>query len=258
MLEATAAKISDVRGQEKWDALSIDQKVHFNYDKVCRAFGDAVFDALLEEEQKEVNFFVWNGCCMHKEMNAIKGGNSMMQTYWSTVGAEPPKLLANKDNAAAARLGGVAARQQTKDVSQGGGIKTTCLAGAIFNNKDDKKGQQDTFWWVFKWKLGYIITFPGTSTIHYRSHCEMAGVLAYLPLFIEFLELVQDKIESGMLNHMEKNVFEALHDIPMITELCIMALYVQAISHPYTAGDKTVSMLQGLGLYCLYPMQEKW
>ena len=136
-------------------------------------------------------------------MNAVKGGNSMMQAYWSMVGAKPPKLLANKDNAAAARLGGVVARQWTKDVSQGGGVKTTSLAGAIFNNKDNKRGQQDTFQWFFKWKLGYIITFPGTSTICYRSHCEVAGVsVAYLPLFIEFLELVQDKKESGMLNHM--------------------------------------------------------
>ena len=61
MLEATAAKISDVRGQEKWDTLAINQKVHFNskaYEQVHRALGDAAFDALSEEEQKEVNFLM--------------------------------------------------------------------------------------------------------------------------------------------------------------------------------------------------------
>jgi hypothetical protein len=154
---------------------------------------------------------------MYKEMNATKGGNAEIQAYWHSAEAEPPKLLRNRDNAAAANLGGVAAWKRANDISQGGGVKTMSLAGAIFNNKDDKKGQQDTFCWFFESKLGYIITFPSTSAIRYGSHCEAAGVLIlYLPLFLEFLELVWSKKESGTLNHIENNVYIALQDIPTI------------------------------------------
>jgi hypothetical protein len=117
MLEVTEAKISDAGGREKWDALSDEEKACFDskaYNQVRKALGDIAFDALSEEEKKEVKFLVWTGCCMHKEMNAVKGRNSTMQAYWSIVVATPPKLLTNKDNAAAERLGGAAARQRAK------------------------------------------------------------------------------------------------------------------------------------------------
>lgn len=32
---------------------------------------------------------------------------------------------------------------------------------------------------------------------------------------------------------MESNIWKALHDIPTLTELCALALYGQAITHPY-------------------------
>lgn len=237
LIEANNVKVAEAGGQDAWDQLSVEAKAEQNtatYNRVRRDLGDKAFDALSDAEKCEVNFLVWSGCCMHKEMNAAKGGNAEMQAYWAGAGLEPPKLLKNRDNAAAAQLGGSAARRRANDVSQGGGVKTTSLAGAIFNNKDDKKGQQDTFRWFFERKLGYIVTFPGTSAIRYGSHCEAAGVLIrYLPLFLEFLELVRSKKDSGTLNHMENNVYNALRDIPTITELCVLALYAQAVSHPY-------------------------
>ncbi|KIM73249.1 hypothetical protein PILCRDRAFT_15396 [Piloderma croceum F 1598] len=218
LMEATQDKVADAGGQEAWDQLSIKAKAEFNdktYNQVRCDLRDKAFDALSKAEKRE-------------------GGNVEMQAYWHSAEAEPPKLLRNRDNAAAANLGGVAAQKRANDISQGGRVKTMSLASAIFNNKDDKKGQQDTFCRFFESKLGYIITFPGTSAIRYGSHCEAAGVLIlYLPLFLEFLELVRSKKESGMLNHMENNVYIALQDIPTITELCVLALYGQAISHPY-------------------------
>jgi len=69
----------------------------------------------------------------------------------------------NKDNAAAASLGPSAAGTRATEVSQGGAVKTTALAGAIFKHKDDKKGQQDTFRHFFEAKLGYMINFPGSG-----------------------------------------------------------------------------------------------
>jgi hypothetical protein len=82
--------------------------------------------------------------------------------------------------------------------------------------------------------VGYMISFPDTSNTRYQSHCEAAAVLlVYLPLLIEFLELVRDKKDSGSFNHMESNVYRGLQDISTQTELCILVLYAQSISHPY-------------------------
>ena len=39
-------------------------------------FGQEAFDALTEEEKVEVDFFIRAGCCTHKELNSVKGGNA--------------------------------------------------------------------------------------------------------------------------------------------------------------------------------------
>jgi hypothetical protein len=186
------------------------------------------------EEKREAEFLLWAGCCMHKEMNSVKGGNAAMMAYWEKEGLSGPVKLMNKDNAAAASGGSSAAKKRAGDVSQGGGVKAANLAGALFNHKDDKKGQQDTLRIFFESVIGYMIRFPDTSNTRYQSHCEAAAVLlVYLPLFLEFLELVRNKKETGTFNHMEQNVYKALRDIPTLTELCVLVLYAQAISHPY-------------------------
>ena len=156
-----------------------------------------------------------------------------MMAYWEKEGLQGPVKLMNKDNAAAASGGSSAAKTRAGDVSQGGGVKAANLAGALFNHKDDKKGQQDTLRIFFESVIGYMICFPDTSNTRYQSHCEAAAVLVvYLPLFLEFLELVRNKKETGTFNHMEQNVYKALRDIATLTELCVLVLYAQAISHP--------------------------
>ena len=109
MLEALKVKVEEVGGQEKLDALLDEKKAIFNKKidiEVWKALGDMAFNALSDKEKWEVNFLVWTGCCMHKEMNAVKGGSAMMQAYWESVGVVPPKLLKNKDNPAAGWLHG--------------------------------------------------------------------------------------------------------------------------------------------------------
>ena len=50
---------------------------------------------------------------------------------------------------------------------------------------------------------------------------------------MELLEQVRDaKVKPGF-NHVEANVYKALHDVPTITELAAMALYGLAVSWPY-------------------------
>jgi hypothetical protein len=67
----------------------------------------------------------------------------------------------------------------------------------IFNHKDDKKGQQDSFHIFFERHLGYTIKFPDTSNTRFQSHCMAAATLIlFLPYFLEFLLLVRDKKEN--------------------------------------------------------------
>lgn len=171
---------------------------------------------------------------MHKEMNSVKGGVCTKAEFWVKSRLDGPIKLMNKDNVAAANADPSAACDHALQVSIGGAEWITTLACMIFNHKDDKKGQQDLFHIFFELCLGYMIKFPDTSNTHFQSHCMAAAILIlYLPYFLKFLLLVHDKKENQSFNHMEQNIFEGLKDIPTLTELCVLALYAQAISHSY-------------------------
>ena len=90
-------------GSAGWDALPIERKKVLG-DEALRQLriniGELAFVQLLDVERSAIDFFVWAGCCMHKELNAMKGGNARMQAWWGSNGIEGPVLLMNKDNAA--------------------------------------------------------------------------------------------------------------------------------------------------------------
>ncbi|KAI0066539.1 hypothetical protein BV25DRAFT_1868215 [Artomyces pyxidatus] len=215
---ANEMKIAEAGGIAAWDALSAAQQKAQNnhvWEQIYMALGSDAYAALSDDKKREVNLFIWAGCGMHKEMNSVKGGNKRMVAFWLQAGLVPPIKLMNRDNAAAASGGTSAAQSRAAEVSEGGGVKVTSLAGAIFNHKDDKKGQQDT------------LRIYLESVIGFMSHCEAAAeLLVHLDLYIDFLDLVRDKKDTRTFNHMENNVYKALHDIPTLTELA-------SISHPY-------------------------
>ncbi|KAI0042914.1 hypothetical protein FA95DRAFT_1609803 [Auriscalpium vulgare] len=227
LFKSTEEKIRAAGGAAAWDVLSDAQKKERNsaaFDGVCLALGSAAISELSEQEKGEVDLFIWAGCGMHKEMNSVKGGNKRMAAWWIESGLVPPVKLMNCDNAAAAAGGSSSARARATEVSEGGGVKATSLAGAIFHHKDDKKGQQDSLQIFLEASIGFMVRFPDTSNTRYQSHCEAAAeLLVHLDLYVDFLEL-------------------ALKDIPMLTELAVLVLYSQSISHPYMRtirGSKT-------------------
>ncbi|KAF8233804.1 hypothetical protein L208DRAFT_1265063, partial [Tricholoma matsutake] len=57
--------------------------------------GEKAWESLTAEEQPEVQFFIWSGCCMHKEMNSVKGGAQVMAEYWKVAGLVGPIKLMN-------------------------------------------------------------------------------------------------------------------------------------------------------------------
>jgi hypothetical protein len=108
--------------------------------------------------------------------------------------------------------------------------------GALLNNKDDKKGEQDRHGIYFEahTQIGYSLRFPDTNNTRYQSHSEGAAeILVHLPIYTEFLDFIRDRKDSMKFNHMESNICKALRDPYTLTELTVLALYGQAITHPY-------------------------
>ena len=120
------------------------------------------------------------------------------------------------------------------DVTTCGGVKAASIAGHIFSNKDDKKGYQDLHKRHFEPITGKWVRFPDTSNTRYQSFGEAAAeLLVYRSDYQNLMETVRLNKTKQTLNHMESNLKVALDDIPTLTELAVLTLYAQAISHPY-------------------------
>lgn len=146
ILKAAARKMENAGGAAAFNALPLAEQDILNksmFVEICVEVGTDVFKSLSPEEQRETDLFIWAGCCMHKELNAVKGGNAAMLA--SYVGHQAPIRLMNKDNKAAADAGTSAAKTRAESVSEGGGVKLTSLAGMLFHHKDKKKGEGALF-----------------------------------------------------------------------------------------------------------------
>ncbi|RDX39560.1 hypothetical protein OH76DRAFT_1523256 [Lentinus brumalis] len=195
------------------------------------AGGNEAWASLSEVEQQSA---VISGGESGEELNAVKGGYTRMSAYWEKAGLQPPILLMNRDNEAASSSKDPRTRRQASNKSCGGAIKLVELAGAIFRHKDNKKGQQDSWRWYAESVLGHLITFPDTSNTRFGSYAEAAAeLICHRDLYIQYLEFIRDKKESCSFNHLEQNVYRGLQDPPTLAELCILALYGQAVGRPY-------------------------
>jgi len=243
-------------GSVKWKALPSEEQMakreKLRHEHIIQ-LGIEAYEDLPEDEQDDLMQFIWVGCAMHKDMNAMKGGNKAMMAWWEETGNTPPIILANRDNAAVLddapedESEFIEVERHAFDNSTCGGVKTTSIAGALFNDKDTKKGQQYTVRWYFEKFCGKVVSFPDTSNNRYQSHGRAAGeLLLYHKEYIRFLELLRDS--KGHFNHMEQNLYNALHDIPTLHELVVLALYSQSVTHPYMRkvrgpGAENINML---------------
>jgi len=116
-----------------------------------------------------------------------------------------------------------------------GGVKVAALAGALLNNKDDKKGQGDRHIKYFKEKVDPWYThFPDTNNTRFGSHGDAAAdLIQYLDDHKAYLELIRLSKQAGTHTQIEHNILQALNNPATITELCAMVLYTQAVSKPY-------------------------
>ncbi|KAF8599190.1 hypothetical protein BDV93DRAFT_560601 [Ceratobasidium sp. AG-I] len=175
-----------------------------------------------------MELLVWTGCCMHKELNAVKGGVAQMMKMWAKNGLTPPIALRNKFEATKT-IGNARPNEDSR-----GAVKLACLLGAILNNKDDKKGQHETYKFSFQKQFRYSAAFPDTSNTRYGSHCDAAAeVLVNLDIYISFLQQVHDAKGAPGFTNIESNAFMGLQNVETLTELAVLALYAQAIGRPY-------------------------
>ncbi|KAI1781781.1 hypothetical protein LXA43DRAFT_1105333 [Ganoderma leucocontextum] len=236
LAEETARAVEKI-GREAWDALTPEELAAQDQEirrAVHVALGEEAYSQCSDTEKRKIDLFVHAGCCMHKELNAVKGGNTSMMAYWDTTDIAPV-LLMNRDNHAAAAAGTSTAQVRAVKRSTGGAVKVTELSGGVFHHRDDRKGQQDAFRYHMEMRTGKPVPHPDTTNIRYQSHCTAAGFLIlHYDHVLTYLDEVKDrKTGDGGWNHMEANVARGLRDDPTLTELCVLALYAQAISHPY-------------------------
>jgi hypothetical protein len=235
-------------GYEAFMLLTKEEQAARDLDTInamMKSLGEDAFSMLPEEDQRLLTLFVWSGCCMHKDQNSFKGGNTAMMKAWEELGVPAPIPLANKANAEAVQnivSPETRSRNPPTDTelmalaaSTRGGAKCVALAGAIFNNRYDKKGQGETHIIFLGEQLDAVVRrFPQTNNTRFGSHGEAAGeLLARLELYIKFLEHIKTKKVSESWTNIELNVYNALHDPATLTELAVMALYQQVITHPY-------------------------
>ncbi|KIJ32511.1 hypothetical protein M422DRAFT_265676 [Sphaerobolus stellatus SS14] len=234
---AYKADIEAMGGLDTWNALPESEQSSCKtgkYQELCLKLGQEIFKRLKPEEQEDSDRLVRVGCCMHKELNSIKGGTAEMQTAWDKLGLEGPMKYFNKDNSATFQVGDGVSKTRAADASQSGAIKLTSLAGSLFNHKDDKKGHQGSLVIFFEGKLGHSVRFQDTSNTRYQSHCEAAAeLLVHREIYLAFLEEIKEKKENCTLNNMELNVYQDLQDLPTLSELTVLALFANTVSHPY-------------------------
>lgn len=104
---ASKEKMDSCGGPLTWDALPLEDQAAQDVAmmrELSIQLGKEVFAKLPLQEQETLKMLIWAGCCMHKELNSVKGGTKAMEGVWAKFGLDAPVLLANKDNDAVLQL----------------------------------------------------------------------------------------------------------------------------------------------------------
>ncbi len=158
---------------------------------------------------------------------------------WEENNLTGPVLLANSTNNAilehAEDLDSpTETEQRAISASARGGARLCWIAGQLFNNSDDKLGQQDIHLLFCKHKGEPVRKFPDTSNTHYQSYSAAATeLLICRDFYLDFIKWIELAKDHPQLSNMEKNLQKGLSDNPTLHELAVYALYAQAITHPY-------------------------
>ncbi|KAF9642524.1 hypothetical protein BDM02DRAFT_3193083 [Thelephora ganbajun] len=194
LMEKGSELMQEIGGPEHYHALSIDEQLQFTK----------------RLEKEIVDYWVWSGCAMHKDLNAMKGGVDRMSSWWVKFGdGVTPVALMSKYKVIAADSGSVP-EENLVGPGDRGGVKLTDLLGSLIKHREMKKGHQECFRAFSIEFLGSPrpVQFPDTSNNRYQSHGLAATeILFHLDLYLAFLQSIADlKSLGNELNHLERNV----------------------------------------------------
>ncbi|KZV98528.1 hypothetical protein EXIGLDRAFT_669372 [Exidia glandulosa HHB12029] len=176
------------------------------YDEMYRELsiklGQEAFEQLPASVKRAVDLFVWCGCCMHKDLNATKGGNVSLMAFWAAAGIPGPAKLMNKEQVAASASSDSEAVLRSELAAGAGGVKLAMLCGLLFKNKSDKLGQHESFRIFFESRVGRILAYPGTSNNRFQSYLLAAIALYAEAISYPYMREVRgpQRTESNALN----------------------------------------------------------
>ncbi|KAJ7763617.1 hypothetical protein DFH07DRAFT_770789 [Mycena maculata] len=232
---------------------------------MIRSLGEEALNGLDDADRHLLTVWVWSGCCMHKDQNSFKGGNTTMTAHWTELDVQPIPLV-NKDTAQVIRkilepeAGDKPITDEDykhlEDVAFGGG-KLTALAGAVLNDALDKRGQGDAYQLFMEHYLDveHIKSFPKTNNTQFGSHGEAAvELLANLDAYCQFLDVICIRKDSQTWTNIEKNVAAGLKDPPTLTKLAVLALYHITISALYMCAVRRDEETVALNAITLGPL----
>ncbi|KAJ7744781.1 hypothetical protein DFH07DRAFT_776983 [Mycena maculata] len=217
-----AHKYDDAGGFEAYMCLPPEEKAARDLASVhamTRELSEQALKDLNKADRRLLTVWVWTGCCMHKDQNSFKGGNTHMTAYCKELGIPGPIRLANKDSAAAVRSvlhpedGDKPASEDDLERVENAafsGAKAAALAGAIFENAIEKCRQGDQVELYLRAKVAAgapVKRFAKTNQTCFGSHGDAAcELVARREIYREFLEAVKNlKTRPGWTN-IEKNV----------------------------------------------------
>jgi len=79
LIKADNQKIAEAGGLDGWHALSDAEQLEANakaMSAIVLQLEHKAYSQLPEDEKCKVDFFIWVGCAMHKDLNCVKGGNA--------------------------------------------------------------------------------------------------------------------------------------------------------------------------------------
>lgn len=245
--EAQDRKIRESGGPDTWNTLSPSERERLEVEsraEVIQKLGEEAYESMSAEERHDFDLFIWFGCCMHKLLNALKGGVRGFVIHYQKHKDDSsyvlPALLANRDNQPT--LDEIdpsqpltAAQERALDVSGRGGIKLLELAGVYFNHSVDKKGEHDMYRAMKALHDGRGLNFPDVNNTRYQSYSDGAGeLLTHRSFYIQYMLDTKDAKEKRNFNHMEANIYKGLNDDATYAELTCIYAYCEAVQYPYS------------------------
>jgi len=213
------------------------------YNRMWHQLGEEEFAKLSPAQQATVDLWFWFGCMMHKELNVIKAGCVGMERVRDDFDLVQPMKWLKKDNEAAAKSGSAELKARAERESRSGGAKLGISMASFLRNKHHEKGVQRGWNDYAIEIIGRSTPCPDAGRVRFHTTtgvCEF--ILANYHHLIAFMDLHYYSKKQPGFNNFEQNIYNALHDLPTLTDVAVLAVVHQTMSIPYASSTRDESL----------------